>query len=172
MLKGVKRIVIACFDAGGGHRAAAQALIDAMRRQGRPWHVEVLNVDDVLEPVDPIHRVTGIRGGEVYNWSLRKGWTIGSAQVILMMHGVIRLLHNKQVRLLRKAWRQLRPDLVISVIPHFNRALYESLRAEEPQTPFVTVVTDLADYPPHFWFEEQDQHFVCGSALAVRQARA
>jgi UDP-N-acetylglucosamine:LPS N-acetylglucosamine transferase len=39
--------------------------------------------------------------------------------------------------------------------------------------PFVTVLTDLADYPPHFWIEKgQDQHFVCGSERAVQQARA
>ena len=51
-----------------------------------------------------------------------------------------------------------------------NRALYESLRLDFPETPFVTVITDLADYPPHFWFERQDQHFICGSEIAVEQA--
>jgi hypothetical protein len=51
------------------------------------------------------------------------------------------------------------------VIPHLNRALYESLRAEFPETPFVTLITDLADYPPHFWFEPQDQHFICDPIL-------
>ena len=164
-----KRIVIACFDAGGGHRAAAQALLETIERPS--WAVEILRVDDVLTPLDPVHRVTGMRGGDLYNWTLRKGWTIGSAQVISVMHGVIRLLHPQQVKLLRRSWKMLRPDLVISVIPHFNRALYESLSAEAPGTPFLTVVTDLADYPPHFWLEPQDQHFVCGTDLAVEQAR-
>ncbi len=167
-----KRIVIACFDAGGGHRAAASALLETIRSQRAHWSAEILRVDDVLTPVDPLYRVTGTRGGEFYNWSLRRGWTMGSAQVISVMHGVIRLLHSQQVRLLRQAWTELKPDLVISVIPHFNRALYESLSLEAPGTPFVTVVTDLADYPPHFWLEPQDQHFICGSDLAVRQARA
>jgi Glycosyltransferase family 28 C-terminal domain/Monogalactosyldiacylglycerol (MGDG) synthase len=88
------------------------------------------------------------------------------------MHGVIRMLHSRQVRLLRNYWRRLEPDLVVSVVPHFNRALFESLRAEAPHTPFVTVITDLADYPPHFWFEPQDQDFICGSEHARQQARA
>lgn len=166
------RLVIACFSAGGGHRAAAKALTEAIERQGRPWSIEILNVDDVLEPVDPVYRTTGIRGSELYNWTLRRGWTAGSAQIIPIMHGMIRLLHPRQVRLLRRCWRDLAPDLVISVIPHFNRALYESLREEGPDTPFVTVVTDFADYPPHFWFEAQDQHFICGSELAIEQARS
>src|SRR5262249_14805806 len=120
------RISIACFDAGGGHRAAARALTDAIRSRRNDWRVETLNVDDVLEEVDPIHPLTATRGGELYNWSLRHGWTIGSAQVISVMHGVIRWFHPQQVRLLRRAWRHARPDLVVSVIPHFNRALYES----------------------------------------------
>ncbi|HVO98367.1 MAG TPA: glycosyltransferase [Bryobacteraceae bacterium] len=168
----MKRIVLAYFNAGGGHRAAARALHDTMHAQGRPWCTTILDVDQVLESIDPIYRSTGVRGGELYNWTLRRGWTVGSAHVIPIMHGVIRLLHSRQVKLLREQWRALRPDLVVSVIPHLNRALYESLRAELPDTPFVTLITDLADYPPHFWFEPQDQHFICGSDIAVEQARA
>ena len=171
-MKGMKRIVLAYFNAGGGHRTAALALDDAIREQGRPWHTTILDVDRVLESIDPIYRSTGVRGGDLYNWTLRRGWTAGSSQVIPIMHGVIRLLHSRQVKLLREQWRALRPDLVVSVIPHLNRALYESLRAECPETPFVTLITDLADYPPHFWFETQDQHFICGSDTAVVQARA
>ena len=167
----MRRIVIVYFDAGGGHRSAARALVEGIRQQGRPWQVVPLNLDDVLEPLDPIYRATGVRGGELYNRALRMGWTAGSAQVIPVMHGVIRMLHSRQVRLLRDYWRRLEPDLVVSVVPHFNRALFESLRAESPRTPFVTVITDLADYPPHFWFEPQDQDFICGSEEAAQQAR-
>ena len=167
----MQRIVIVYFDAGGGHRAAARALSESIRQQGRPWQVISLNLDDVLEPVDPIYRATGVRGGEMYNRALRMGWTAGSASVIPVMHGVIRMLHSRQVRLLQDYWRRLEPDLVVSVVPHFNRALFESLRAESWHTPFVTVITDLADYPPHFWFEEQDQDFICGSEHAGQQAR-
>jgi UDP-N-acetylglucosamine:LPS N-acetylglucosamine transferase len=166
------KIVIACFDAGGGHRAAAKALAETIRRQDRAWTTKILNVDDILEPADPLYHATGTRGCELYNWTLRRGWTAGSAQIIPIMHSVIRLLHSRQVQLLRRCWRELTPDLVISVIPHFNRALYESLMHEKPATPFVTVVTDFADYPPHFWFETQDQHFICGSELAIEQARS
>jgi len=168
----MQRIIIVYFDAGGGHRAAARALAESIRQQGRPWHVTALNLDDVLESVDPIHRATGLRGGEIYNRALRMGWTAGSAQVLPVMHGVIRMLHPKQVRLLQDCWRRLEPDLVLSVVPHYNRALFESLRAESRHTPFVTMMTDLADYPPHFWFERQDQDFICGSEHARQQARA
>jgi len=46
------------------------------------------------------------------------------------------------------------------------------LRESLPHAPFVTVLTDLADYPPHFWMERQDQYFICGTAKAVEQALA
>jgi 1,2-diacylglycerol 3-beta-galactosyltransferase len=39
--------------------------------------------------------------------------------------------------------------------------------------PFVTVLTDMADHPPHFWMEpDLAQHLVCGTEHAVAQALA
>src|SRR5581483_11867923 len=40
-----------------------------------------------------------------------------------------------------------------------------------PGVPLVTILTDIADYPPHFWIERQEQHLICGSDRAVEQAR-
>jgi UDP-N-acetylglucosamine:LPS N-acetylglucosamine transferase len=86
---------------------------------------------------------------------------------------VIRALHGRTVRMLRKYWATSRPDLVVSVIPNFNRALFRSLKLACPSVPMVTILTDMADYPPHFWIErKQDQHFICGTARAVEQALA
>jgi UDP-N-acetylglucosamine:LPS N-acetylglucosamine transferase len=39
-----------------------------------------------------------------------------------------------------------------------------------PGAPFVTILTDLADYPPHFWIEQQKQYLICGTEKAVQQA--
>ena len=167
-----RRVVLVYIDAGGGHRATAAALTEVLRRQQRPWSVEWLDADDVLDPADPPFRIVGMRTNDFYNLMLRHGWTIGTTQLLPVVHGICRLLHPRQVRLLRARWKQLQPDLVVSLIPHLNRALFESLRAEFPETPFVTVLTDLADYPPHFWIEPQPQHFVCGTPKAVEQARA
>jgi 1,2-diacylglycerol 3-beta-galactosyltransferase len=88
------------------------------------------------------------------------------------MHVLIRLFHRKQVRMLEKFWRTSRPDMVVSLVPNFNRALCQSLHQELPKVPLVTVITDIADYPPHFWMESTSgQHFICGSEKAVEQAR-
>ncbi len=72
--------------------------------------------------------------------------------------------------MLRKYWKQQPADLVISVIPHFNRALAQSIRATMPGVPFVTLLTDFADYPPHFWMERESEYLICGTARAQEQA--
>ena len=103
---------------------------------------------------------------------LRRGWTLGTAQLIPAMHAVIRLFHQAQVRVLEQRWRQARPDMVVSLVPHYNRAFREALDGAWPGTPLVTVLTDIADYPPHFWIERQDQYVICGSQRAASQARS
>ena len=159
------------IDAGGGHRAAAEALRLVMEDQGG-WNIRLVNLQELLDSIDLGRKLTGLRMQDLYNLMLKKGWTLGTPQTVRVLQLFIRLLQPHQVRLLRGFWRSNHPDLVVSLIPHFNRALAESLRLETPATPFVTVLTDLADYPPHFWMERQDQFFVCGSDRAVSQARA
>jgi UDP-N-acetylglucosamine:LPS N-acetylglucosamine transferase len=163
-----KRLLFLYFDAGGGHRSAATALKAVIDEQKRPWDVRLVNLQEILDPLDIFRKYTRIRMQDVYNLLLKKGWTLGSPTLVVAMHALIRLYHGGQVRLLKQYWAESRPDLVVSLIPNFNRALYDSLNG----TPLATVLTDLADYPPHFWIERQNQYFVCGTAKAVEQARA
>lgn len=144
------RITLIYIDAGGGHRAAATALREAIAIQRRPWNLELISIQDVFDPYDFIRKSTGTRSQDVYNLMLRRGWTLGTAQLIPVMHTVIRASHALQVRALEAFWRSHPTDLAVSLIPHYNRALKESLDHIWPGTPYVTVLTDLADYPPHF----------------------
>jgi UDP-N-acetylglucosamine:LPS N-acetylglucosamine transferase len=51
--------------------------------------------------------------------------------------------------------------------------MYAALTGARPAAPYVTIMTDFADLPPHFWIEPgQAQHFICGTPKAVAQARA
>ena len=160
------------FDAGGGHRAAANALRQVMEQQKRPFEIRMVNLQEVLDAMDVFRKVTGLRLQDIYNLMLKKGWTLGSPQLMVGMHWIIRLFHSKTVGLLEGFWREHRPEMVVSLVPNLDRALGESLARTLPGVPFVTILTDIADYPPHFWIEEQVQHFICGSAKAVEQARA
>jgi UDP-N-acetylglucosamine:LPS N-acetylglucosamine transferase len=167
----MERIEFEFFDAGGGHRAAATALELALQAQNRPWKVELTNLQELLDQLDILKRYAGVRIQDAYNWMLRSGWTLGSPQLMRVLQGVIRLYHRPTVRMLEAHWKETQPDMVVSFVPHFNRALGESFAHVFPERPFVTVLTDIADYPPHFWMEKQRQYLICGSDRAVQQAR-
>lgn len=163
------------FDAGGGHRSAATALKSVIDRQNLPWDVRMVNMQEILDSLDVFRKVTGLRLEDLYNKMLAKGWTLGAAEGLKFMQAVIRLYHRPVVRLLERHWQRTRPAMVVSLVPNFNRALYQSLRAALPATPFVTILTDFADYPPHFWmepFRANAQDLICGTARAAQQAAA
>ncbi len=137
----------------------------------RPWDARLVNLQELLDPLDIFRKLSGLRMQDVYNLLLKKGWTLGSLQLCRLMQAAIRNRHSQTVKLLEAHWSDSGPDLAVSLVPHFNAALCESLRAVRPAAPFVTVLTDLADYPPHFWIERQEQYLICGSGRAVTQAR-
>jgi 1,2-diacylglycerol 3-beta-galactosyltransferase len=87
------------------------------------------------------------------------------------MHTIIRMYHAAQVRVLTRYWSAQTPDMVVSVVPNFDRSLWQALQAVNPKIPFVTVLTDMADYPPNFWIERQKQTFICGTDKAIQQVR-
>src|SRR6201988_2196224 len=156
-----RKLTIVFFDAGGGHRSAAEALKCVLESQPRPWQVHLLNLQDELDRLDLLRRTTGIRIQDGYNLILRKGWTRLTPQLLPVLQSVIRMYHRPTVSMLAKYWKENPTDLVLSVIPHFNRALADSIRESTPATAFATLLTDFADYPPHFWIERQSQYFIC-----------
>jgi UDP-N-acetylglucosamine:LPS N-acetylglucosamine transferase len=167
----MKKVDFLYFDAGGGHRAAATALEAVIARQGRPWDVRLVNLQELLHPLDVFRKMSGVPMHDIYNLLLKKGWTYRSELLIPPMHALIRAFSPAQARLLARYWAERKPDLVVSVVPNFNRVFWRSLHKVDPAIPLVTILTDLADYPPHFWIERQPQYFICGTDRAVEQAR-
>jgi len=167
-----QRIDLIFFDAGGGHRNAATALQVQIERLGLPFEVSLVNLQEVLDSLDILRKLTGVQIQEMYNKMLRSGWTLGSPQLMRILQLVVRLYHRPGVRMLKEFWETHPPDMVVSLVPHFNRTLRESFEKAFPGRPFVTVLTDLADYPKHFWIESEPQYLVCGTEHAVEQARS
>lgn len=165
----MSRLQIVFFDGGGGHRQAATALKHVLDAQGR-HETTLLNLQELLEPVDVVHAWTGVRMQDVYNGLLRRGWTFGAATMLKVTQAYIRSHAAIAFPLLEAHWRAERPDLVISVVPNLNRVIHESLTRACPDVPYVTILTDLADYPPHFWMEPEPQYFICGTPEAAHQA--
>ncbi len=169
----MKKIHVVYHDGGGGHRNAAVALQTVIAQQRRDWQVELIQFQDLTDRLDVLRKVTGIRIQQQYNILLQNGWTLGSTSLLRVLQATIRIFHRPLVNLLEKFWREKPADLLISVIPHFNRQICESWSKIYPGRPFVTIITDLADFPPRFWIEPvKDQYVIAGTEKAADQARA
>ena len=173
-----RKVDLIFFDAGGGHRASATAMQSMLEQDRRAWEVRMVNLREVLEPIDIIKKIARVRVEDAYNrFLLRYGMTLGTGAMLRGIQMLIRQMHRPSAALLARFWKGGPSDLVVSLIPNFNRAIFEGLRASDHElnrvlTPMLTILTDLADYPAHFWMERQEQYFACATELAVEQALA
>jgi Glycosyltransferase family 28 C-terminal domain/Monogalactosyldiacylglycerol (MGDG) synthase len=169
----LRKLTIVFHHAGGGHRNAAEALRSTLTAQKHLWDVELLDIQELLDPLDLIRRFTGIRIQDVYNQILRRGWTRFTPQLLRILQGTIWVYHSPITKVLQAYWAQHPTDLVLSVIPHFNREIAHSLEQNgQKRCPFVTLITDLADFPPHFWIERESEYVIAGTERARAQAVA
>lgn len=164
------KIHLLFFDAGGGHRSAATALQASAEASHPDWQLDLVNIGRLLEPLDFFHKYVGIAGEDIYNKILQHGLTLGAVGMLRATQNIVRLNRRGIRRLMTEYWLKTKPDLVVSLIPNFNLPLFQALAAACPDTPYLTVMTDIADFPPHFWMEKQAQYIVCGSKRAVMQA--
>jgi len=126
-------------------------------------------------PVAPNITLASWQAQDIYNTALKHGTTRGLGAILPILQSFVRRYAPEIEQILVDRWRDpatARPDLVLSVIPNFNRVMFCALRAFAADIPYATVVTDMVDYPPHFWMEDQDQYIVCGTPKAAKQARA
>lgn len=163
----MKKVYLMIYDMGGGHRSSANALKEVIEKRKLPWEIQVVEV---------FKEIFGMSFPQNFynNLVLKKKWAraLHDPLSVPLFKLQIRLRHSGWQNLLRKYWREHKPDLVVSLLPLVNRVLYESLRAELPGTPFVTFITDFADNPPNFWIEAQEQFLICPSERAVKQAQS
>jgi 1,2-diacylglycerol 3-beta-galactosyltransferase len=164
-------VLLFTIDAGGGHRAAARALVAAAEEQKAPFELRVESFQQLLLPLDLLKRTTGLSLEAAYNAILRRRLSALMVPLLRLMHGAIRVRRGVLVRTLA-AWlaKQPRPDAVVSVFPNFNGVLRDAIAAAHPGVPLVVVLTDFADFPPRFWIEPGISRVVVGTPEAARQA--
>jgi 1,2-diacylglycerol 3-beta-galactosyltransferase len=195
-MTGRKLIDIVYFKAGGGHISAMNALKEVLAERYPAWDMRPVDLADILKSIDPIYKATrlladasslpralqtrrasGIKirqSQDIYNFFLQHDMTRGFGVLLPWMQRYIRVPRTRELmaQLIAAHWQtQGAPDLVVSVIPNFNAILYDTLKKHYPAVPYVTVMTDMVDLPPHFWMEDQDQYIVCGTDTACVQAR-
>lgn len=177
--KGKFIINVITGQGGGGHYATYHAIRAVAEQQQLPWHFQVTDMDEIIadlaqkNQVKNAYEMLGFSGHDLYNLMQKSGWTWLWPLKMRLNKFLVKLNYDVGVKIFEKYWQQQQPDLVISVMPLYNKGLSQSLEKAKPGTPYVTVMIDLADYPPAFWIEPQtDNYTVCGTEKAVQQARA
>src|SRR3979490_2342516 len=120
---GERRISLVFFDTGGGHRNAATALKVEIERQGLPFEVSLVNLQEVLDPLDILRKLTGLRIQDLYNKTVRKARRLGSPQLLRVLQLAVRLYHDPSGQGHDALVVELGPGRIVSLVPHFNRAL-------------------------------------------------
>jgi 1,2-diacylglycerol 3-beta-galactosyltransferase len=149
-----KRILFLMSDTGGGHRAAAEAILDAMVIQYGRDSVFGELVDVFKHSLFPLNYMP-----EFYPWWVNNSKTTWGAgynfsNTKLRATALSAGMYLTSGHLLRRMVREHPADVVVcvhSVVARPSMAAYMTLR-ERP--PFVTVVTDLVS-THMFWYEPQ-----------------
>jgi len=164
-------VLLFVVDAGGGHRAAARALLAAAEESGFPLALRVVSLQQVLAPQDLLKRLFGLSIEDFYNLLLRRRYTAALRPLLHVLHRLIALRRPALVRGLLPYLKSAHPVAVVSVIPNFNGVIRDALRQAHPKVPFLVLLTDFADLPPHFWLEPGIDRVVVGTEQAAQQAR-
>jgi 1,2-diacylglycerol 3-beta-galactosyltransferase len=163
-----KRVLFLISDTGGGHRASALALGEALQRLHGPtihWREVDLFVDYAHWPLSQVPRFYRPLTDR-HLWLWRLFWRAGQQPVVWRL-----------VEIAAGAWHAGRlsrlfadypADLVVSVHPLLNHAPLAAVRRWLPDAPFATVVTDLATAHPVWYAPGVD--LLCAPCLEVRQA--
>jgi 1,2-diacylglycerol 3-beta-galactosyltransferase len=136
-----------------------------------PWRAEATNLQDVLAPLDFSRRLTGQPMEQTYNDLVRGGRTRFLVPMLRALQWGIRRMEDQLCALVAAHLKERRPSLVVSLIPNFNGVLLHAAQQALPGVPRVVLLTDLADFPPHFWLEPEVDHVFVSTEHAARQAR-
>lgn len=169
---GVPEVLLLLVDAGGGHRATANALLAAAAGGEARFRLRAESLQAILERLDPMRRLTGRSMESLYNALVRRRRTRHLVPLLRGMQRAIRLLRGPLARRMAARLQAAPPDLVVSMAPNFNAVVRDAVEKACPQVPFVVLLTDLADFPPHFWMEPGVDAVLVASEEAAAQARA
>jgi len=173
------KINVVTGQGGGGHYATYRALKAVAERRNLPWEFQVTDMDDIITGLSQAGEIQnayekfGFSGHDLYNLMVKGGWTWLWPLKMRLNKLMVKMNHQIGVKIFTEHWQKQQPDLVVSVMPLYNKGLYESLQTAQPGTPYVTVLTDFADCPPAFWFDpEAGNTVVCGTQRATEQAQS
>lgn len=143
-----KRILFLMSDTGGGHRASAQAIGDAIEFL-YPDQFEILIEDIWIDHTSwPVNRLPA-----AYPWLSSSGtrwWLLlwQATRQPLLWKGMLKMMDLLARRKVRHFLAEVRPDIVVSVHPAMNHLGVEWVHEVLPGVPFYTVITDMVTVHP------------------------
>lgn len=143
-----KRILFLMSDTGGGHRASALAIGEAIEHLF-PGRFEIL-IEDIWRDHThwPINQMP-----QMYPWFSSSGtrWWLLLWQTTrrpLFWQGIIRMTDLLTRRKMLRFFNEIRPDIVVSVHPALNHLGVKWVKKTLPNVPFYTVITDMVTVHP------------------------
>jgi 1,2-diacylglycerol 3-beta-galactosyltransferase len=167
-----KKILILMSDTGGGHRASAEAMAEAMSHL---YHDEVtVHIIDAWRDYSPwpINQIP-----DAYPWLVSDGLWVWNALWTTddktwppraMSRAAVPLVRRSAVKMLCAE----APDLVVAAHPIINHISLQLLRNElKTDVPYVTVVTDMVTAHPTWFCSQADYCLVPTEAARQRGLR-
>lgn len=164
------RLLFLIASTGGGHRAAAQALAEALE-EVYPGRFAPVLCDPLGGPGAswPLRRLSGLYGPLIrlapWMWGAVYHWSNSRVAMRLLRWALLR----RADRPIAEAVLRDRPAAIVSLHPLTGAAAVAARRrARQPATPVITLVTDLVTTHAAWRFGRAD-HVVVSSAAAQRR---
>ncbi|HEY84985.1 MAG TPA: hypothetical protein G4N96_07745 [Chloroflexi bacterium] len=144
-----KRILFLISDTGGGHRAAAEAIDEAIHHlypDSYETFVEDIWMEHTPWPVNKLSRVyPWMTGPGVALWKLLWLTTTMFKSHKIIFSGVSPVVQRRITRF----FTEINPDIIVSVHPLMNHVAIKSRdKAGLGRVPFLTIVTDMVNIHP------------------------
>ncbi|MEZ4769888.1 MAG: glycosyltransferase [Caldilineales bacterium] len=166
-----RRILFLISDTGGGHRASAEALAEALQRlHGAGVACDI--VDPFVEYAHwPLNRAPDAYLPLVnrYGWLWQALWRLGEHPA--SWRAARDATAAWQAQRMHRLFAEHPADLVVSVHPLLSQAPQRTLRAGQASTRLATVVTDLST-APRMWYDRTVDLLVAPCDEVASAARA
>jgi 1,2-diacylglycerol 3-beta-galactosyltransferase len=166
-----KRILFLISDTGGGHRASAQAIVEAIHFL-HPARYELI-IEDLWKNHTPR---PFCKLPNTYRWITGPGlplWKLLWATLAqpTLQHRILADIGFWVRADIIAYYRAHRPDLIVSIHPLLNQIGLDCLHAARLDIPFVTVVTDLITFHPT-WIDPRVTRCLVPTEAARQRALA
>lgn len=166
----MSNVLFLMSDTGGGHRAAATAMIDALEDITAGCDISTAMVDFIAKTWRPPFNHIGALYRPIIDYAPWL-WAIlfYGTDTTVSRHVTLRLMRWVMLDGITELFRTQPADLVVSVHPFGTTVPARALARLRPGVPFVTVVTDLYTAHP-FWFTPDTDHCFVPSGEVRRRA--